>query len=70
MTWQTCPACGGKFDDEEIEGYGMSGCVIGECLACENCCRCDPDSAGIPAERNSDVEPKSMTLTADDLVPK
>jgi len=39
--WQRCPACGVRFDASNDTGLGLSGCPEGNCLACENCCKCE-----------------------------
>lgn len=47
--WQTCPSCGRRFDAADDSGLGFGGCPEGNCVACENCCRCE-DGDGLTSE--------------------
>jgi hypothetical protein len=40
--WQTCPSCGKRFDASDDTGIvGFGGCPEGNCLACDQCCKCE-----------------------------
>ena len=52
-SWQTCPACGRRFDEEDDLPFG--GCPEGECLACAECCTCEEGSGQIAQAGDSSV---------------